>query len=193
MIQVKSEIFLLNQLREGNHTAFNIIYKQYYVMLCTYANRFVDLEDAKNIVEELMIWLWEHREDLLIDISLKSYLFRSTYNRVLNLIAKKKVDANSEAQFCEYYLNPVIFSDDYDLHELLNKVDEAIQNLPESYRETFIMSRLKNMTYNQIAEKCGVSSKTINYRITQALSILRVKLKDFLPLILFLLKDSALT
>ena len=188
MIQVKSEIFLLNQLREGNHTAFNIIYKQYYVMLCTYANRFVDLEDAKNIVEELMIWLWEHREDILIDISLKPYLFRSTYNRVLNFIAKKKADANSEAQFCEYYLNPVVFSDDYDLHELLNKVDEAIQNLPESYRETFIMSRLKNMTYNQIAEKCGVSSKTINYRITQALSILRVKLKDFLPFILFLFK-----
>jgi len=55
------------------------------------------------------------------------------------------------------------------------------------------MSRFKKMTYNQIAEKCGVSSKTVNYRITQALKILRIELKDFLPLILFLLKDSALT
>lgn len=193
MNQLKPEILILNQLREGSHTAFNTIYRQYYAMLCTYANRFIDLEDAKNVVEELMVWIWEHRENLLIDSSLSQYLFRATYNRVLNFITKKKADANSEAQFYERYLNPSVFSEDYDFHELLNKTEKAVQGLPESYREAFIMSRFKKMTYNQIAEKCGVSSKTINYRITQALKILRIELKDFLPIILFLLKDSVLT
>ena len=98
MNQVKPEILILNQLREGSHAAFNTIYRQYYIMLCTYANRFIDLEDAKNMVEELMVWIWEHREDLLIDSSLSQYLFRATYNRVLNFITKKKADANSIAR-----------------------------------------------------------------------------------------------
>lgn len=185
MSQIESETLILNRLREGSHAAFNTIYRKYYVALCTYANKFIDLEDAKNIVDELMVWMWEHRENLFINSSLSQYLYRATYNRALNFIAKKKTDTNSEAQFYERYLNPSIFSEDYNLQELLDKVDEAVEKLPESYREAFIMSRIKKMTYNQIAEECGVSSKTINYRITQALKILRIQLKDFLPLLLF--------
>ena len=74
------------------------------------------------------------------------------------------------------------------LEELSRKLKVALEELPASYREAFIMSRFKNMSYKEIAEQLNVSPKTVDYRIQQALKILRVKLKDYMPLLLLLLK-----
>ena len=66
---------------------------------------------------------------------------------------------------------------------LSQKIDEAIAALPESYREAFVMHRFKGMSYKEIAEQLQVSSKTVDYRIQQALKQLRRDLKEFLPLL----------
>ena len=58
------------------------------------------------------------------------------------------------------------------------------------YREAFIMHRFQNLSYKEAAELLNVSPKTVDYRIQQALKILRVKLKDYLPLILMHLLTS---
>lgn len=52
-------------------------------MLCAYAHRLVSLEDAEEIVQEVMLWLWENRGDLIIESSLNQYLFKMTYRRGL--------------------------------------------------------------------------------------------------------------
>ena len=73
------------------------------------------------------------------------------------------------------------------IEELAKRIEDAVAALPESYREAFVMHRFRDMSYKEIAETLGVSPKTIDYRIQQALKQLRVDLKDYLPLLLPLL------
>ena len=59
--------------------------------------------------------------------------------------------------------------DFYAIQELTEKIEEALARLPENVREAFELNRFQNLTYNEIAERLGVSPKTIDYRIQQAL------------------------
>ena len=78
--------------------------------------------------------------------------------------------------------------DFYIVEELTRNIENALSRLPETYREAFEMNRFQSMTYNEIAEKLNVSSKTVDYRIQQALKLLRVELKDYLPLLMALVR-----
>ena len=72
----------------------------------------------------------------------------------------------------------------YQIEELAKRIEDAVAALPESYREAFVMHRFRDMSYKEIAEILGISPKTVDYRIQQALKQLRVDLKDYLPLLL---------
>ena len=76
--------------------------------------------------------------------------------------------------------------DFYVVEELSQKIQSALEALPSNYREAFEMNRFQKLTYKEIASQLNVSSKTVDYRIQQALKQLRIDLKDYLPLILFL-------
>ena len=78
-------------------------------------------------------------------------------------------------------------TDYYQIEELAKRIEDAVAALPESYREAFVMHRFRDMSYKEIAEILGISPKTVDYRIQQALKQLRVDLKDYLPLLLPLL------
>ena len=69
--------------------------------------------------------------------------------------------------------------------ELTQQIERAIQNLPDGIRETFMLNRFENLSYHQIAKQENVSVKTIEYRISKALTILRKDLGDYLLLLLF--------
>ena len=72
----------------------------------------------------------------------------------------------------------------YDAEELKKRIQEAIESLPEQYKEAFVMHRFSDRTYSEIASKYNVSPKTIDYRIQQSLKILRKKLSEYLPVTL---------
>ena len=67
--------------------------------------------------------------------------------------------------------------------ELTEKIEDAIQALPETYREAFVKNRFEQKTYHEIARELNVSAKTVDYRISQALKQLRVALRDYLPIL----------
>lgn len=179
---------LLNAIQNGEQKAFDSLFRKYYPMLCAYAHRFVELEDAEEIVQEIMVWMWEKRTNLAIESSLNQYLFKMTYHRSLNLITKKEVINRAETLFCKKNLEMLDDANFYQVEELSQRIEEAIAALPESYQTAFIMHRFKAMSYKEIGEALNVSPKTIDYRIQQALRLLREQLKDYLPLatILFL-------
>lgn len=178
---------LFDALREGNEQAFDSLFLRYYPILCAYAKRFVGLDDSEEIVQELMVWLWENGKQHVIETSLKSYLFKSVKNRCLTLMTHNDMRERVENKLYESLQNYYEDPDFYIVEELRHHIEEAVRRLPESYRESFIMNRFHQLTYQQIAEKLNVSSKTIDYRIQQALKFLRKELKDYLPLLLTLL------
>ena len=79
--RTREEILLLSKLQQGDKKAFNALFRKYYPTLWAYAHRFVDLEDAEEIVQDVMLWLWENREILLIESSLSQYLLKMIYHR----------------------------------------------------------------------------------------------------------------
>lgn len=88
---------LLALLREGDKEAFSAIFHKYYKPLCAYAYQFVSLEDVEEIVQDLMLWLWQNRESLFIRSSLRSYLYRAIRLRCLTRIeqnvAKRRMES----------------------------------------------------------------------------------------------------
>lgn len=179
--------FLLSAVQRGDQKAFDTLFRRYYPMLCAYGHRFVELEDAEEIVEDSLLWIWENRKTLVIESSLNSYLFKMVYRRALNKLAHIDATQRADTRFYEEMQEMLQDTDYYQIEELAKRIEDAVAALPESYREAFVMHRFRDMSYKEIAETLGVSPKTIDYRIQQALKQLRVDLKDYLPLLLPLL------
>ena len=175
---------LLEAIQKGDNIAFNILFHRYYQLLCNYGNRFVDLEDAEEIVQDSLLWIWENRENLIIETSLSSYLFKMIYRKALNKLAHIDATQRADTRFYEEMQEMLQDTDLYQVEELTQRIKDAIATLPESYREAFVMHRFRDMSYKEIAEILGISPKTVDYRIQQALKQLRVDLKDYLPLLL---------
>lgn len=177
---------LFQAVKEGDKKAFDTLFLRYYPMLCAYAKQFVDLEDGKEIVQDVMVWLWENKEMQTFETSLKNYLFKSVRNRCLTLINRNEIKQRIKEKLQVHMEQLHEDTDFYIVEELAGKIEAAIMRLPESYREAFELNRFQDMTYNGIALKLGVSPKTIDYKIQQALKILRHELKEYLPLLAFL-------
>ena len=128
--------------------------------------------------------LWENKEMQAFENSLKSYLFKAVKNRCLTLINRNEVKQRIEKMIFDNLQSQYDDPDFYAIQELTEKIEEALARLPENVREAFELNRFQNLTYNEIAERLGVSPKTIDYRIQQALTQLRIDLKEYLPLLL---------
>lgn len=177
----------LRKLKAGDEQAFDTVYKEYFRGLCAFASQYVAENESEEVVQEVMMWLWENHSVLIPEMSLRSLLFTMVKNKCLNNIThnqiRQRVHEKLYARFEEQFEDP----DFYLESELMDIASKAIRQLPEEYRKAFEMNRFDNLTYNEIAERTGVSAKTIAYRISQSLKILRTELKDYVPLLLLLL------
>ncbi len=178
---------LFNKLQQDDENAYKDLFIKYYAPLREYASRYVLDNEAEEVVQDLMLYVWESRKHIFVEHAVSTYLFSSVKNRCLNAIKKnlyhERIHNIIYDKLKEQFENP----DYYMIDELSQNIKKAIEELPESYRETFKLSRFSDLTNMQIAEQMNVSVKTVEYRITQALKILRIKLKDYLYLLSFLL------
>lgn len=186
ILQTTEERFLHSAMQNGDLKAYGVLFRRYYPMLCAYATRFVELKDAEEIVQDVMLWLWETRETQNFDTSLSQYLFKTVYHRSINRITHHQSRRRADTLFYENMQEMLQDTDYYQFEELQSKIREAIDALPPAYREAFVMHRFDNKSYKEIAELLHVSPKTVDYRIQQSLKQLRVALKDYLPLMLLL-------
>lgn len=179
---------LFEKIQAGDVKAFDILFMRYYPLLCAYAKQFVDFDDGQEIVQDVMVWFWENCSIQVIESSPKNYLFRAVKNRCITLINRNELKQRVVSSMYENQQSQYEDPDFYIVEELTRNIENALSRLPESYREAFEMNRFQSMTYNEIAEKLNVSSKTVDYRIQQALKLLRVELKDYLPLLMALVR-----
>ena len=184
-LDINNNKSVITALKAGEEKVFDVVYRHYFRRLCAFCSQYVsEQEEIEEIVQETMMWLWENRKSLVADMSLKSLLFTIVRNKCLNTIShiqvKQQVHERLYAKFQEQFENP-----DFYIGELMALASKAIRELPDEYRKAF-----EEMTYNEIAERTGVSPKTIAYRISQALKILRTELKDYIPLLVWLLYEQ---
>ena len=179
-----TDTFLLDLLKSGNMAAYEKVFMRYYSTLCAYAELFIKSSDVcENIVQELMLWVWENHSELHITDSLSKYLFTATRNRCLKHISHEMVERRVLDEMHKKLHGQFESPDFYIVKELESRIQAAVAQLPDSYRQAFELNRYEKKTYEEIATMLGVSPKTIDYRIQQALKLLRASLKDYLPLI----------
>jgi RNA polymerase sigma-70 factor, ECF subfamily len=178
---------LCEKIKLGDEKAFEYIFKSYYALLCTYAFDLIrNDEQAEDLVQEVLIKVWENRSKIDIKTSLKSYLYRSVYNQCLNLLKHIRVVKKLENKYIEDTLLNVEFVlfteetftlDDYFYEGLERDIEEAIQSLPEQCRIIFQMSRFENLSYEEIARKLDISVNTVKTQMRRALEKLRTNIK----------------
>nr|WP_317125091.1 RNA polymerase sigma-70 factor [Alistipes megaguti] len=177
----------MEQIRQGDMRAYEEIFTRYYTTLCAYTRLYVRGEVSENIVQDLMLWLWENRTTLHITESLSRYLFRATRNRCLKYLNHEMVERRVLGQLSEKLHEQFEAPDFYVIEELQERIRKAVEQLPPSYREAFELNRFQHKTYEEIAGLLDISPKTVDYRIQQSLKLLRIRLKEYLPLIAVLL------
>lgn len=182
---------LYHRIKDGDKDAFKLLFENYYTSLFFYACKFVDDELARDAVHDTFYYFWKKRDSLEITSSLNAYLFTMVRNRCLQQLEKQKVRDNYSKQVevnlkideISYYNNGFQSLIEKELAEQLNN---AILKMPKGCQTIFKMSRYDGLKNLEIAEQQGISIKAVEKQMTKALKILRVELKDYLPLISFI-------
>ena len=181
---------LFETLKAGDITAFEMLFRTYYQPLCNYAYTFVqDHDEAEEIVQSTFMNVWERREMLEIRTGVKPYLYAMVRNACLNVIKHEKVKQQHVAvemaigeRSVESVARTVMAS------ELEVRIHNAMEALPEQCRLVFKLSRFEELKYAEIAEQLEISIKTVENHMGKALRIMREQLKDYLPLVLVLMR-----
>jgi len=172
---------LLARLRQGDHAAFDAIFRQWYEPVVRSANRIVhDPGVAEELAQDVMLELWRRREQLPDGSSVPGYLLQAARNRALNHLRHLQVQKKAQV-FVEALTEPAEHADaDAEARELEVAIREAIAELPPRTREVFLMSRERNLRYGEIAEQLGVTVKAVEANMSRALRQLREKLSPYL-------------
>lgn len=175
-------------MREGDHRAFTQIYERYKGLLIVHASKKLDgnLEEAKEIVQEIFSNLWYNRYNSPEIANVSAYLYRITRNRILNHIEHQTVVsryADDFTRFSSTYNAPT----DERIREkqLLAIIDKEIAALPPKMKEVFLLSRRAHLSHKEIAQKLDISENTVKNHIKSALKILRTRL-DILTFLILL-------
>lgn len=171
----------------GDH--FDKIYVMYFSRMKRFAKEYVlSDEDAENIVQDVFMLLWEKRDILEIQVSLVPYLFSLVKNKCLDYLRRKVVVEEYKQELSvklfSLELMNYSFASDEEIEQLITN---AIDKLPDRCREIFIKSRIEGKKYREIAEELHISINTVENQMSIALKKLRMELKDYLPLLFFLM------
>lgn len=184
-----------------NHTdiiSFNRLFTENHARFVRFASTYVDDRmAAEDIVMEAMMYYWENRRRLEFGLNSPAYIFTAIKNKCLNYLRDKQYRQQASEQLMEHaswklslQLATLEACDPEELFsdEIERLVNEALGRLPETTRRIFIMSRFEEKSHREIAAEMNMSVKGVEYHISKATSALKHALKDFLPILLFLLK-----
>ncbi len=171
-----------------DNSTFEVIFKESFSSLCVYCQfKFgFDLDQAKEVVHIAFIKLWENRETISHDLSIKSYLYKIITNVSYDLFRHDKVKQKHENHVFQNL--PLGYNkNEYnkiEFKELTNNIDRAVSELPFQMRQVFELSRYEGLKYSEISSRLSISVKTVETQMSRALAKLRCKLSHYLPLYL---------
>ena len=182
---------------QREETRFEDIYLSYFSKMKYFAKEYViSEEDAENIVQDVFVELWENKEMLNMHMNLIAYLFTTIKNKCLNHLRHKLVVQETASKLQEEYTISLrmnldsleafdnnLFSDQ-DIEKIISR---ALDTLSEKCRTIFIMSKIEGKKQKEIAQELNISINTIETQMGIAYKKLRIELKDYFPILLFIL------
>ncbi len=182
---------------QREETRFEDIYLSYFSKMKYFAKEYViSEEDAENIVQDVFVELWENKEMLNMHMNLIAYLFTTIKNKCLNHLRHKLVVQETASKLQEEYTISLrmnldsleafdnnLFSDQ-DIEKIISR---ALDTLSEKCRTIFIMSKIEGKKQKEKAQELNISINTIETQMGIAYKKLRIELKDYFPILLFIL------
>ena len=187
---------IVKHLQEGDTVAFERVFETFYHRLYSFINQYVyDSEVAKNILQDVFLILWEKKSILLDDSNLSAWLYTVSKNKALKYLRHKEYVTDhveiSLLRQSENMLNASaldqIDTSEFAFREIERIIEHTLSSMSEQIQAVFNLSRFENLKNREIAEKLNISEKTVEANITKSLKLLRVALKDYLPLAVYLL------
>jgi RNA polymerase sigma-70 factor (ECF subfamily) len=179
-------------IKAGSESAFELLYRAEYsnlkYFLCRYLTDYTLIED---VVHESFLTLWDSRDKINSEQSIKAFLFTIARNRAINILRKKSFRLTDSLDKTETAFKIKALNDEYltsriDLLDMKRVIDKTYEMLPVKIKDSFILSRENEMSYKEISNKLGISVKTVEHNISAALKIFRKKLGRFICFTLFL-------
>jgi RNA polymerase sigma-70 factor (ECF subfamily) len=173
---------LFSLVKQDNKSAFDTLFRKYYVRLCRFAYQFLlSKPEAEEIVQEVFVRLWEQRLQISINTSFLAYLFTSVRNQSMNELKKNKIRRYYEDEFAvQKSITDEIPIDNSGEERIKRAIERACRQLPPKCREIFELSRNDGLTYEEIAEYLSLSKKTVENQMAIAFQKLRQQLEPYL-------------
>ncbi len=176
------ERVLIRKVKEGDRKSFDCLCSELYPALVSYATLFLSLESAEDVVQDVFFAVWQRREELNENLSIRRYLFRSVRNAAYNCL---KVRQHSE-DFKEWNYNRIasltLSAADVERNPVLQRlydgdlrrnIIEAVRQLPPRQQEIFNLSYVEQLTSKEIGERLGISARTVENHRQEAQKTLR--------------------
>ncbi len=167
-------------LTKGNKEAFRNLFEEYAKRIFVFAKGYLKSnEEAEEVVQEVFIKIWNVRASINTELSFKSYLFKITYNYIRELFLKK----NRENSYKHEILDMAVDFDNrteekIDYHSLLELVETLINKLPPRQKEIIILKKKHGLPVKEIAELLGISPRTVEKHLSEALKYLKTELSE---------------
>lgn len=176
---MRTEKELAEEVRDDKAGAFDELYHTYALRLYHFALSILkSADDAEEVVQNTFFKIWEQRKSIQSSQSIKNYIFTIAYHIIIDLVRLRL----KERKYREVILEKAIIN--YDIEEsieiadLLDRIDTIVKELPPRKLEIYQLSRINHLSHNEIADKLGISIKTVENGITFSMNFIRKRLKE---------------
>ena len=185
----KEDDFLkVRKIRSGDKAAFEKLFFEYHDKLIRFANTITKSKElARDTVQDVFLKIWRNREDWELHYSIKVYLYQAVRNQALNLLEKKKAllrlkknyQSEVESHNRELKQDETLYGNLTELEiRQLKRIWELVEEMPERRRISFELNRRHGFSYEEISKVLGISKKTVENHIGQAIKYIREKISS---------------
>ena len=186
-MDVIEDKILVRRLRSGDKDAFRLLYERYYPLFISFANRMLKDENmAEDLIQNVFMKVWVGRANLNEEKNFRNYLLVSIRNEVYQYF-RRAFRIDSEAPCPDIIDGSMNVETAISAKELERKIAGVIAGMPHRRREIFNMSRYEKLSNREIAQRLGLSVRTVEKHIENALADIRKSIPSSILVLIMLL------
>lgn len=172
-----SDVLSIDQLRDlraGKIESFNFFYQKYVFEIKRYIKMFLKSDMlTDDVTQEVFVKFWENSSKFESIDNIRGFLYLTAKNASINLLRRSILDEKLVSSIIDNYeLEPsvdlLVFRKEYSAY-----IDKVLETLPQQSRVIFKMCKVEGRSYEEIAERLGISKNTVKKHIVRSLSVLR--------------------
>jgi RNA polymerase sigma-70 factor (ECF subfamily) len=185
---MKTEREIIDEVKDGKATAFDVLYKAYCNKLYYFAFSILkSKEDAEEVVQNTFFKIWEKRQSIDSNYAFKSFIFTIAYNVTVDILRQRLKERTYRENILNEATSNFNLEERIEFGDLLECVEKIVKELPPRKNEIYQLSRVHHLTYKEIAEKLDISVKTVENSINFSMKFIKNRLgKDSLIVLLYI-------